>query len=330
LTEACGSLFPATATIGGDGAGLQVLIDSNTGQIQGDIELDSCVPLVVNYDLAVTDACDDIPDPTILSVSPPSGSLFPVGSTPVVVTAIDSESNESTHTFNVIITANDTVAPIISGVANGSTTLECGTALPDPLFVTATDDCDPNPTLTFNETIVAGDCPVISVVTRTWTATDAAGNTSSVTHVYTIIDTTAPVITTTAVDILPSDAPITFTVTATDACSVADLVLTYDCTAVNGAGKTISKLESCVVEIVGNEVTILDSGGVGTTITILANATDACGNSSSADITVTVLRPANEGVGNGVDGNTPGHDNNGGNDDPEFEPGNPGAKGKNK
>lgn len=35
---------------------------------------------------------------------------------------------------------------------------------------------------------------------------------------------------------------------------------------------------------------------------------------------------ANEGVGNGVDGNTPGHDNNGGNDDPQFSPGNPGAK----
>ncbi len=34
---------------------------------------------------------------------------------------------------------------------------------------------------------------------------------------------------------------------------------------------------------------------------------------------------ANEGLGNGVDGDTPGHDNNGGNDDPAFSPGNPGA-----
>jgi len=37
---------------------------------------------------------------------------------------------------------------------------------------------------------------------------------------------------------------------------------------------------------------------------------------------------ANEGVGNGVDGNTPGHDHNGGNDDPAYSPGNPGAKNK--
>ncbi len=35
---------------------------------------------------------------------------------------------------------------------------------------------------------------------------------------------------------------------------------------------------------------------------------------------------ANEGLGNGVDGDTPGHDNNGGNDDPAFTPGNPGAR----
>ncbi len=33
----------------------------------------------------------------------------------------------------------------------------------------------------------------------------------------------------------------------------------------------------------------------------------------------------NEGVGNGVDPDTPGHLHNGGNDDPGFSPGNPGA-----
>jgi hypothetical protein len=37
---------------------------------------------------------------------------------------------------------------------------------------------------------------------------------------------------------------------------------------------------------------------------------------------------ANEGVGNGVDGNTPGHAHNGGNDDPAYSPGNPGAPNK--
>jgi len=45
-------------------------------------------------------------------------------------------------------------------------------------------------------------------------------------------------------------------------------------------------------------------------------------------VTVTPRPKANEGVGNGVDGNTPGHLHNGGNDDPAFTPGNPGAKNK--
>ncbi|MDI1337564.1 MAG: ice-binding family protein [Lacunisphaera sp.] len=45
-------------------------------------------------------------------------------------------------------------------------------------------------------------------------------------------------------------------------------------------------------------------------------------------VTVTPKPKANEGVGNGVDGNTPGHLHNGGNDDPAFTPGNPGAKHK--
>lgn len=40
------------------------------------------------------------------------------------------------------------------------------------------------------------------------------------------------------------------------------------------------------------------------------------------------LPHANEGVGNGVDGDTPGHQHNGANDDGQFSPGNPGAKNK--
>ncbi|MDO8539629.1 MAG: ice-binding family protein [Opitutaceae bacterium] len=52
-------------------------------------------------------------------------------------------------------------------------------------------------------------------------------------------------------------------------------------------------------------------------VTLEGTHVSVCGNAK-----------ANEGVGNGVDGNTPGHDHNGGNDDPAFSPGNPGAKNK--
>jgi len=85
----------------------------------------------------------------------------------------------------------------------------------------------------------------------------------------------------------------------------------------------------------GGVITILNSGGVGNIITVYASATDACANLSDMEmLIIDVVNPSNrsgnEGVGNGEDGNTPGHDNNGGNDDPGQTPGNPGAKGGKK
>ncbi len=61
-------------------------------------------------------------------------------------------------------------------------------------------------------------------------------------------------------------------------------------------------------------------------VTLTGTAVSVCNNVGSPP-----NKPkANEGVGNGVDGNTPGHLHNGGNDDPGFTPGNPGAKSKPK
>jgi hypothetical protein len=122
-------------------------------------------------------------------------------------------------------------------------------------------------------------------------------NATSTESTFTIEDTTPPALSSDTHDIFPYDAPITFTVTTGDMCGDTDLVLSYDCHAINGKGKVISKLGSCEIVIVGNQVTIIDSGGVGTIITISATATDACNNQMSDDFIVNVSRPANEGVG---------------------------------
>ncbi|MBC8549869.1 MAG: hypothetical protein H8D23_09470, partial [Candidatus Brocadiales bacterium] len=69
---------------------------------------------------------------------------------------------------------------------------------------------------------------------------------------------------------------------------------------------------------------------------LTVTATDECGNEGTGTATHVFEDGSsddkshdNEGVGNGVDGNTPGHDHNGGNDDEDYGPGNPGAKHKN-
>src|SRR5439155_11333758 len=87
------------------------------------------------------------------------------------------------------------------------TTIEC-TATPSFATPTATDACDPGPTLTFADVTTAGSCPQNHDVTRTWTAADHCGNSSTASQVIHVVDTVAPVI-----SALP--APTTIECTAT-------------------------------------------------------------------------------------------------------------------
>ena len=243
-------------------------------------------------------------------------------------TATDSSNNSVSHTQT--ITVNDNTAPVFDQALPGDRTVECD-AVPDAAVLTATDNCDGPVDVVYSQVRADGDCSSNYTLTRTWTTTDVCGNVASHIQTINVQDTTPPILTVPQDDgIYPSDAPITYTIQSSDDCGEVDLELTYNCQKEKKDGSLMSKMDSCVVDISGNQVTVIDSGGVGTIITISATATDECENSTSDEFVINVLRPANEGVGNGVDGNTPGHDNNGGNDDPGFEPGNPGAKSKPK
>src|SRR5207245_2066017 len=143
-------------------------------------------------------------------------------------TATDHCGNASTK--SQVIHVVDTTAPVISTLP-GPTTIECP-ATPQFATPTATDACDPNPTLTFADVTTPGRCPQNYnvarparraprlTVTRTWTATDHCGNASTKSQVIHVVDTTAPVIST-----LPGPSTIECpatpqfaTPTATDAC----------------------------------------------------------------------------------------------------------------
>ncbi len=76
---------------------------------------------VVTFTPTATDNC---PGVTVVSV-PASGSVFPVGTTLVTVTATDASGNTDVCTFNV--TVNDTEAPVISCPADA--TVECGSGM---------------------------------------------------------------------------------------------------------------------------------------------------------------------------------------------------------
>lgn len=69
--------------------------------------------------------------------------------------------------------------------------VECD-AIPDPSLVTASDNCDSEVEITFEEVFEPGPCPNRYVLHRTWTATDECGNSIQATQDLTVLDSTAP------------------------------------------------------------------------------------------------------------------------------------------
>src|SRR5439155_1453365 len=72
-------------------------------------------------------------------------------------------------------------------------------AVPPQARLTATDNCDPNPTATPTRASAQDPDPTKCghynyIITDTWTAKDACGNTSAKSQTITVPDTTAPVL----------------------------------------------------------------------------------------------------------------------------------------
>ena len=216
---------------------------------------------LVTFSAAANDNC---PGATV-SYSHTSGSFFPVGTTPVTITAIDAVGNTSSCTFNVII--KDTEAPVITCPADitvGNDPGQCGADV--SFAASATDNCTASPSLDYSiasgSFFAAGTTTTVTVI-----ATDASGNTSACTFTVTVNDTEGPVVTCPAAITASNDAGLCSAVvsypaaTATDNCAGTP-TLSYS----HASGSTFP---------------------VGTT-TVTVTATDAVGNTSACTFTVTV------------------------------------------
>jgi hypothetical protein len=80
--------------------------------------------------------------------------------------------NTSTQ-FVQTIYVEDNQAPVLIGLAD--ITVSSTDPLPSPT-VSAQDNCDPSPSLSFSDNIVPGVCPVSQVIERTWTTSDECDN----------------------------------------------------------------------------------------------------------------------------------------------------------
>ncbi len=182
-------------------------------------------------------------------------------------TATDICGNTSSATQ--IITVDDQIAPVISGVP-ASASYSCAEAVPvgRTASVTVSDNCTGQVTVTVTDVITAGSCANKYTITRRWTATDICGNTSSATQTITVDDLTPPIISG-----VPSSQ-------------------TYSCASEVPVGRTTSVTvsDNCtgLVTVTVTDVTTAGNCANKYTITRRWIATDICGNTTSATQTITV------------------------------------------
>lgn len=209
----------------------------------------------------ITDLIDSAPT---VEIVPPSGSLFPIGSTIVSVTATDAAGHVALCTFPV--TVQDTVAPALT--------------CPDPITVSAqgaggtqvsysapsaSDAVDPSPAVQASP--ASGSLFPIGVTVVNVTATDSYGNQSTCSFTIEIVDQTPPVISlggpselrlecnvdsydpnvwlASALDDIDGAVAVQVGGDVVDAASLGTYTLTFD--AVDGAGNSAAQLTRQVI-----------------------------------------------------------------------------------
>ena len=159
------------------------------------------------------------------------------------------------------ITIHDVQAPVFS-TPPANTTVECSADVPAITSLGWTDNCDGMGYIMGSDVSDGLSCP--ETITRTWTYTDACGNTATETQIITVFDTQAPVFNTPPADLTvecSGDVP-----------TMLDLGWTDNC---DGVG-TISGVD------------VSDGLSCPETITRTWTYTDACGNMATETQTITV------------------------------------------
>jgi HYR domain/Secretion system C-terminal sorting domain len=135
---------------------------------------------------------DNCAGPTTTQIAGfPSGGTFPLGTTTNTFRVTDVASNSATCSFTVIVTDNQ--VPTINcppNINQGTGPSSCNSAVTYAL-PTGSDNCSP-PTIVRIAGLGSGLNYPVGVVTNTFRATDAAGNTSTCSFTVTVFDNAPP------------------------------------------------------------------------------------------------------------------------------------------
>ncbi len=178
----------------------------------------------------------------------------------ITVTGTDTCGNSASVTYTATIL---TTPPVLTGCP-GDALVHCASEILPPASVTAKDTCGTDLTAVLTGSNPNNTCT--NVITRTWTATDCAGNVSSCTQVIT----------------LHQDAPPMLTKGTIDSCykslAAADAAAKAATTGTGGCGDALT-------------FSVSDNGQT-CPATITVTGTDTCGNSASVTYTATILATA--------------------------------------
>jgi hypothetical protein len=155
------------------------------------VQCNSSTATAATGNATATDNCDATPtigfsDVTVGGICPQEKTITRT------FTAIDDCGNSSTCAQ--IIFVDDSTPPVITCPPNITVQCNASTATTATGNATATDNCDATPTIGFSDAVNGTLCPQITV-TRTFTAIDDCGNSSSCTQLITIMDNNPPTIT---------------------------------------------------------------------------------------------------------------------------------------
>jgi hypothetical protein len=207
--------------------------------------------------LTAIDNCSGNITATGVDVQVANGCGYTITRTWTFTDACNNTSSVS-QTINVL----DNTAPV-APTAPTNQSYQCLADVPAPGALTAIDNCSGNITATGVDVQVANGCGY--TITRTWTFTDACGNTSSVSQTINVLDNTAPV------------AP------------AAPANQGFQCLADVPAPGTLTATDNCSGNITATGVDAQVANGCGYTITRTWTFTDACNNTTSVSQIINVL-----------------------------------------
>ena len=149
----------------------------------------------------------------------------------------DACGNVSEPCSQRIVQVFDETPPTIECAA--SKQISCGDEVVfDPPQVS--DECDPDPVVTFTDNVFEGDCAYEYSIERTWVATDACGNAGSCAQLIEVVDNISPTLTCPPSKEIACNAALVFdTPTASDNCDPSPVIQIVSTLTHEGDGRCV-------------------------------------------------------------------------------------------